>query len=193
MKEATVRIKGVTPCLMHNGQMTDPLNRFTKAMKELTGKRKKTDADQEAMARLELEAAYYIDDQGRPCWPGENIESGFCAAAAKLRLKTTAKSAFFCSGMWPIIHNGPKHYLKLMDDPAYVDYRTVRNPGSNGRVMRTRPIFNDWALEFKFWFSEDTLNTVDVRQVFDIFGEQIGLSDYRPKYGRFIVEKFDVT
>ena len=40
--------------IMHNGQTADPLNPFSKAMKEISGKRKKTDTDYEAMANIEF-------------------------------------------------------------------------------------------------------------------------------------------
>lgn len=189
MKTAHVTVKGITPCIMHNGQTASPLNKFAKLMKEVSGKRKKTDEDYEAMARIELEAAFYVDSQGRPCWPGENIEGGFCEASRKLKLGKVAKAAVICDGLWPIIHSGPKGYREIMDDPNYVDCRSVRIQSS--RVMRTRPIFRDWALKFDLHFNEELLNPADIRQILDIFGDQVGLSDFRPKFGRFLVQ--DVT
>lgn len=191
MKLAKIHIVGVTPCIMHNGQTASPLNKFAKAMKEISGKRKKTDADHEALALIELEAAFYLDDQGRPCWPGENIEAGFIAAAKKLKLGQQAKSAVVCDGLWPLLYTGPKHYQKLMTDSAFVDSRNVRVQQS--RIVRTRPIFRDWELKFELHFHDDLINESALRQIMDIFGEQIGLSDFRPKYGRFLVESCEIA
>ena len=190
MNKATVSIKGITPCIMHNGQTASPLNPFAKRMKEISGKRKKTDEDYEAMAKVELEAAFYLDEQGRPCWPGENIEALFIGGAKKLKMGPMAKSGFLCEGLWPIIHGGPKHYKQIMEDMNYIDARGVRVQSS--RVIRTRPIFRDWALKFEVWFNAEIIDVSTVRQIFDICGEQIGLSDFRPKYGRFVVESFTV-
>jgi len=39
---------------MHNGQLADPMNRFTKAIKEITGKRKKSDSDHMEISHLEF-------------------------------------------------------------------------------------------------------------------------------------------
>jgi len=69
-----VEIKGVSPLLLHNGQLADPLNQYTRALKQQTSKRKKTDVDLMEIRRLEWEGGFYRDDQDRPCIPGENIE-----------------------------------------------------------------------------------------------------------------------
>jgi len=47
--------------IMHNGQTADPLNPFSKAMKEISSKRKKTDTDYEAMANIEYRAGLYLN------------------------------------------------------------------------------------------------------------------------------------
>ena len=52
MKEQKFRITGnIVPMISHNSQLANPLNRYSKAMKALTGKRKKTDQDIEDIAR----------------------------------------------------------------------------------------------------------------------------------------------
>jgi hypothetical protein len=45
METITFKIRGESQLLMHNGQLADPLNPYTKAMKSLTSKRKKTDSE----------------------------------------------------------------------------------------------------------------------------------------------------
>ena len=42
------------------------MNKFAKAMKAITSKRKKTDEDYIELARLEFFGGLYADDQGRP-------------------------------------------------------------------------------------------------------------------------------
>ena len=48
-----IRFQGVSPLLCHNGQTADPRNAYSKAIKAISGKRKKTDSDYDEMARLE--------------------------------------------------------------------------------------------------------------------------------------------
>ncbi len=57
MKEIIVAINGPI-LMMHNGRTKDPLDPYAKALKKLTGKRKKTDADYLEISRLEWEAGF---------------------------------------------------------------------------------------------------------------------------------------
>ena len=60
--------------LMHNGQLSDPLNEWTKAKKKITDKKKKTDADHEEVSRLEWMGGLYLFN-GAPCIPREAIKA----------------------------------------------------------------------------------------------------------------------
>jgi hypothetical protein len=44
-KLLSLTIVGTAPLLMHNGQTADPLNKYAKMLKSVSGKRKKTEAD----------------------------------------------------------------------------------------------------------------------------------------------------
>jgi len=59
LPEIQVRMRGLSPLLCHNGQTADPQNAYAKAMKAVSGKRKKTDADFDEMSRLEWLAGLY--------------------------------------------------------------------------------------------------------------------------------------
>lgn len=50
--------------LMHNGQLADPSNEWARAIKEISGKRAKTAADYEEMARLEWLGSLYLNQHG---------------------------------------------------------------------------------------------------------------------------------
>lgn len=56
LEELKIKIVGISPLLMHNGQTSDPLNRFSKQLKAVSSKRKKSDEDYEEMARIEWHA-----------------------------------------------------------------------------------------------------------------------------------------
>jgi len=184
MKELTVRVKGIAPCIMHNGQMADPLNKYAKAMKEISGKRKKSDEDHADMARIEFEAALYTDKDGYPAWPGVNIERMMIDAAKKVKLGTMFKSAIMVDGMYRLEQPLGKSVDVLFEKARL----TVPVKVSQATVMRTRPVFHDWACEFKILYNEELVNQRDLEQVLDIAGTQIGLSTWRPRYGRFVVE-----
>ena len=53
--------------------------------------------------------------------------------------------------------------------------------------MRCRPLFSDWELKFELDFDDETVNRDDVIQWLHVAGKKVGLSDWRPKFGRFEV------
>lgn len=187
-KTIQVHIKGAAPILLHNGHTADPMNPFSRAKKEISGKRKKTDADHEEIARIEFQAGFYADELGRPVIPGEVIEATMINAAKKLKLGQQAKSAIFSSGLWPLIYKGPKTITELLEDPTRAFWFTTGVRIQQSRVMLTRPIFRDWELKFEISVNDESMNFSEIKQILDIAGTQIGLCDYRPKYGRFIVQ-----
>jgi hypothetical protein len=68
----------------------------------------------------------------------------------------------------------------------YSDVRAVLV--NNSRVMRTRPIFRQWAIEFAAEFDDEQINADQLIKAAQDAGRMVGLCDYRPKYGRFSVE-----
>ena len=64
LKSISLQVKGAAPLLMRNGQTSDPLNHFSKAIKDISGKRAKTDADFIALSEIEYRSGLYIDKNG---------------------------------------------------------------------------------------------------------------------------------
>lgn len=182
------------PTIMHNGQTSDPLNTYAKDMKKLTSKKTKKDSDHMDLAKLEWYAALYVDNQNRPCWPGENIEAMLVAAARKNRMGPSAKSGMFVDGNAIIQHDGPKtadglwNYKEFDKNPYISRVPVVVN---KSRVMRTRPIFPSWSAEFTIHYMPDLINKEDIIEFVNKSGKMIGLSDWRPKYGRFEIESLE--
>ena len=55
------------------------------------------------------------------------------------------------------------------------------------RIMRTRPIFNDWSAVIHLDFEDSILNESDVVDFATKAGAVVGVGDWRPRYGRFEV------
>ena len=186
-KTLTFRITGDAPLIMHNGDLANPLSKGAKSLKKVTGKRKKTDADFERMAEIEFKAGLYIDEDRGPVIPGENIEATIYNAAKLTKEGKQAKSACFV----------PKAAVLQYDGPRYADglwnYERFRNcvgvKVGMSRVMRTRPIFNNWAAVVEVEFEDSILNEEQVERWVHAAGTQVGLCDWRPRCGRFTAEK----
>lgn len=185
-KQLTFRLTGVSPLIVHNGQLANPLNRIAKEMKRVSGKRNKTDADFEELARLEFLGSLYVDANGEPCIPGEVIEAMLVEAAKKSKRGPQAKAGVVCEGNFPIIYDGPRKPDDLWADEKFrlvVGVKVQRN-----KVMRTRPIFREWACEISVDYAPVMMNGSTVAEIVRTAGSIIGVGDWRPKFGRFTAE-----
>jgi len=184
----TVRYKwtSAAPLIMHCGQLADPMCRWTKSLKKISGKRNKTDADHEEMARLEFMGSLYLNADG-PILPADVVDGIVQTAAKKTREGMTAKSGCFCSEHARLEYAGPREAKELWENENFRFASMVRV--QQAHVVRTRPIFRDWSAVVTLNI-EDTL--VDVETVdgwMRVAGTQIGACDWRPKYGRFLAER----
>lgn len=183
----TINMRGLVPLIVHNGQLADPMNPIVKEMKTYTAKKKKTEEDLAAHARLEFLGGLYVNDSGVPVIPGECLESMIVEAAKKNRLGKPTKAAILIENDYPIIYDGPKDPEKMWEDGRFRDTRRARVTAS--AVMRTRPKFNNWELRnVVINFLPDQINREDLIRYLQVAGRIIGLCDFRPKFGRFDFE-----
>lgn len=192
---------GVSPLLMHNGRLANPLDSVVKEMKLVTSKQKKTDKDHKLLSDLEwLGSIYTTDDftfkvkgyeisietDAKLAIPGENLEAMLIIAGTKAKRKDAFKAGVIADGSFPLTHNGPKNVPELFSKDGYRHIQGVRVQRS--RVMRTRAIFRSWKLPVVIKYLPGLLNAADIDTALELAGSIIGLGDYRPKYGRFAIE-----
>ena len=179
-----LKLKGLSPLIMHNGQLADPLSVHAKQSKQISSKRKKTDADHEQMAKIEFLGSLYMTDKG-PALPAENIEACLIDGAKKVRRGPDAKAGLYCLQHAPLVYKGPKDPEKLWEDKKFRNRVGARV--QRARIMRTRPIFNIWSVVVHLEFEDEILNQSDVVEFAQKAGSVVGIGDWRPKYGRFTV------
>ena len=186
-QKLTARLTGVAPILLHSGQMIDPRNAHARAMKAVSSKKMKTDADHEEMARIEWTAGLYLRD-GKIVLPSEVIEAALVSAAKKTRAGKTAQAGLFCEAdaalIFPDADKTPEALWAMGNKYAWGSPVRV----GQARVIRTRPRFDEWGAVVALTFDDTLLNRVAVVDMLTVCGDQIGLCDWRPKFGRFSVE-----
>ena len=184
------KIRGTRPILFHSGALVDPQNEFTQAIKKVSAKRPKTDADHAEIARLEYLGAFYIGDGGKIVMPDVNLMATIIEGAKKFKKGPAAKTGVYIDrhGVFDFPHKGDKLPKALWESKEFVDRRRVTIQRNS--IIRVRPRFNDWSCEFELELDEEICNLVDVRQWLETAGNRSGLGDYRPIYGRFEVMKF---
>lgn len=185
METINVRITGISPLLMHSDRFANPLDPATKAHKELTSKRKKTDEDHEAIARSEWMGSLYIDKNG-PYIPGQNIDAAIIEAAKMQKLGKTVKRAVqVVDDRVHLEYTGPKTAEALFQ-PEFIDVRGVKV--GMAKLMRCRPIFREWAAGFTVMYNPEQINREDLVKAINDAGLLVGLCDYRPRFGKFTAE-----
>lgn len=179
------KLTAASPLVMHNGRLANPLDPMAKALKSVSGKRAKTDADYEELARIEFLGGLYVGDDG-PCIPGELIEAVLIAAAKKAKRGPQAKAGLLSDANHRLDYNGPREPDALWQAEEHRLVAGVRV--GQARVMRTRPIFRDWSAEIFVDFLPGQLNRGEVAEMVRVAGEVVGLGDWRPRFGRFTAE-----
>jgi hypothetical protein len=175
--EIDVSIEGISPLMM---------NRFSEetaedVVKRVTGK----------PVSPEIALSLYVLPDGTIYQPATHIEGAFIKAAANFKItgkgkktyKDLAKSSIF------VEPDAIAHEIQEYG----IDKRPVVNPTTRGRVIRARPILNSWKLSFKVKVLDDQFPKEAVKAILDYAGSSVGIGDYRPRYGRFIVTKFSIT
>lgn len=182
----TYRLTSSAPLLMHNGQTADPTNKWSKAMKQISSKRLKTDADYEELSHIEFLAALYMDKAG-PVLPPNMIDAMTVMAAKKSKEGPSAKSGCFCLDVVRLDYPGPRTAEELWADDSFRFAAIVRV--GMARVSRMRPIFREWSADVTLHLEPSLVNVARVDEWLRVAGTQIGLGDWRPQYGRFTAER----
>lgn len=189
IKTIKAKLVGVAPLLLHNGRLADPLDEIAKALKAVSIKRKKVEADHLEMARLEWMGGLYLRD-GKVIIPAEMLEACLVEGAKRSKQGKLFKASVYAAE--DIFH------LDYEDKPEVFDvdqewknksrvHRSKVKVGTSS-VMRTRPIFNNWSLPASIRYQDDMVNEKDVKDALNHAGQVVGFGDWRPRYGRFVVE-----
>jgi len=178
MKQYKVEIKGITPLLQNKPEEYG----FDEQWVE---KKANNDWEKEALKKL------YIDMDGNIYQPATHIERALIEAGKKIRVKGKGKATY--SKLFGSMITVPE-----LDIPHKIpEYEILKAlvviPSTKGRVMRYRPIFKKWKLEFNIDI-EDEIDPNAVKEALEIAGKYVGIGDWRPekkgKYGKFQVTSF---
>lgn len=173
MKSVKGRIEGIVPLLQHRFPMED--NAENKS-----AKRKK-----EYIAEEDCKKALYVDEKSKIYQPSEHILGALINAGKnfnyekKRTYKDVIKSSVFITPA-TIVH---EHQKWEIDRRPVVVMRA--------RIVRARPRFDRWALSFAIEYDEEIMSKAKLKEILDYAGQRVGIGDYRPLFGRFIVTKFE--
>ena len=174
-----VKIEGSSDMIFHrwNADSVDE-----KGNKPKNSKSRKTD---------DIESYLWRDDAGHICLPGEYLRQSIINAAKfKADPRSPRKSAMDITKagvvsltMYAPLNGGVKKW-------DYLDRRRVQIQRAG--VNRTRPCFKaGWQAEFDFEILlPEYIDRSMFHDLLSMAGKLIGVADFRPTYGRFIITSF---
>ena len=185
MKTLKLKLEGISPLLMHNGDLANRRSPYVQNLKRINAKKtKRTEDDFDHLERLEWEGGLWLHD-GAPCLPPDAIHAAIIEGAKKTRAGKQAAAGVWCDEPAALQYDGPRELDDLYADQRFVDTRGVRV--QRARIMRTRPIFRQWSATVEVTYDPHQVDAADVRAWLTAAGEQVGIGDYRPRFGRFVV------
>lgn len=190
MKSLTYHVEGVATLLMHSDVTANPLHPFSKELKALTSKRKKTDEDFETIAETEFRASLYWREPIGYYMPAKNIDATLLASAKMFKLGVVWKQGAFVDTDVEFVFPQRKLLpadLYLFNNGLYRDMQTVKIGTS--KTVRCRPAFNEWSFDFTIILDEAKLNERQIDDIVKNAGRYVGICDYRPRYGKFDVKR----
>jgi hypothetical protein len=171
-----VKIVGVKPLLMHNPE---------KSISDKPKLRRGEHLD----PKVEAESYLYKDADGKIGIPSVNIKA--CIREAGRNYRISGRRTTFAAMVRAGLEIKPYPIIPLIHDGWKVDVRSVVIQRS--RIPRARPRFDKWALEFEITNNDPTIIHSDtLKRILIDAGKYCGLGDYRPEFGLFEVEKFEV-
>jgi hypothetical protein len=187
MKTIEVTIVGTNPMLQ---------NRFSEKAEVAGEEQTRPVVEDHGTPREQAERAVYRNGHGF-YFPGTWIVGTIKAAGGNHKLKGSRKSAKYLVPAAvnvqeidiPVRNGDGKSLIKDYE----VDSRPVTIPATKGRIMRHRPRFDVYSANFTLLINEKVLPEDFVQKLLTEAGEQQGIGDYRPTFGRFRITKWKLV
>ena len=175
MEVYNVRIEGTRPLLMHScNSMLEGGNKVTRS--------------KEYNIKTDAEAALYKDKEGNIVVPSFCVLSCLRGSAVNFQVPGKGKKTyknFIYAGVMMETENIPL----ISENGWEIDAKTVVVQRS--RIVRARPRFDNWALEFTMEIIDPIITPAVLKQIIRDAGKYNGLLDFRPLYGLFQLTTFE--
>lgn len=180
MQSVAAQISGITPLIV---------NRFhEEAQAESSSgvhvRRERPGPKEDAEERL------YQND-GAAYFPAENLRQSIIAAASRTKIGRRSATTDVAAALFILPFAMP------LIGEWHVDSRPVVIPATKGRILRHRPMFDEWIIELTLQIETELIDANTVRKIMDDAGNYVGIGDFRPArkgpYGRFRVDSWSVA
>ena len=181
-----IQLKGTTPLLLHNIELSDPDNEWTKQIAKIAQNAKRQKRIDEKSKSLNGMAVYILTGIVAVLLCLLDVLKRALVSGARARKlgKHVERALQFTDLNVPIAHDGPNDIDALFADKRFHNRASVRI--QTNRIMRVRPQFPNWAVVANAILLEDILDLEELETIIKFTGVAEGLCDNRVNgYGRF--------
>ena len=191
-----IRIRGVSPIITHNGAAGLDSRSAANVEKAQIAKKRgsnRTEADEVRLRELECLTSLYLDEGGAPTLPEAAFRSNIEAAARTLRQGPQVREGLVVEAVE--VFDYDRGLGSSAEELARSVQFTVGVRVGQGRVLRTRARFDEWAATIRVDVDPELVDREQLLTWLDIGGRRLGVGDWRPQksgqYGRFEVEAIE--
>ena len=173
--------------LMNNPQTVDPLNEYAKAAKEITSRKKKSDADHLKLREIETEAKCFWDDSLGIYIPSRWITASIANSAfatAKIAKAKIRSSVFPCEEKIKLNYEGEREIAAVSQVYGNGHYITQNLKQGQVSITKCHPAFRGWSFKTQLEIDTEILNFSDIKRIAEYASRYVGWGDFRPTYGR---------
>ena len=176
-----VTVEGIAPLI---------INRFHEEAAEdatsgIHARKERLSPEEDAASRL------YPQNGNGSTIPAENLRQSIIGASSRTKIGRRSATTDVAAAIYLF-----PEMLPLTGD-WHIDSRAVVIPATRGRILRHRPMFNEWSISFNLQVNTDLIDLQTVKKIVEDAGALVGLGDFRPArkgpYGRFSVVKWEVA
>lgn len=173
MEVYKVRIKGTKPLLMHSPE-------------GMIGDKPRLRRGEHPDPKTEAEKGLYKNAEGEICIPAANVKA--CIREAGRNYKVSGRRTTFAGMIRAGLEIFP-YMVLVIHDNWKIDVRSVVI--QRQRILRARPRFDSWALEFEIKnLDPDIIHRDTLKRILIDAGRYYGLGDFRPEFGLFELVEF---
>lgn len=198
LKKYNIHLKSLSPLIMHSDKGCNPFHPLAKKMKEISAIKNKKEDHFLGMARIEFELGLYYEESIGIHLPAKVLMGCFKAAARKSKKgKETRGITIDCAIGVPLIG-----YEKYSPESLWAEKNkngeqkfafTEPVKVMRAKIMRTRPIFPTWEVNFDLYLDTECFNPHELESLIRTAGFECGVCELRPEkatgsYGRFTLE-----
>lgn len=215
--QVTGTLCGVSPLLQSNPTHHHPSDPLQKLAAPVMTKRKKTEEDHEAIARLSfIRSAHWgkenlkdgveIDSNGTvhfsgfsdPLLPADMLKAGFAESSKALQNRM---GSAFARGVQifddvPLEYEGPTEANEMWDAGLFRNDGGSRNGGALVWITRVA-IPRGWQARFNLLCDTSQVELQTLQSMIEATGKYIGLGSWRPanggRFGRFTLDEFNAV